>query len=84
MEKVLEILNGDKLERLIRLRNECPVGHGFKGVSKEEIEDIYSSPMEVIKDLIKVCDLLDLEIMINKYDDINEMVIQMIGSKKNH
>lgn len=41
MEKVVEILNNDRLESLIRLRNESPVGHGFKGISKEEIENIY-------------------------------------------
>ncbi|MGL5692991.1 MAG: hypothetical protein ACRCXA_02880, partial [Peptostreptococcaceae bacterium] len=44
MEKVLEILNGEKLENLIRLRNDSLVGHGFKGVSKEDIEYIYGNP----------------------------------------
>ena len=62
MEKVLEILNGDKLENLIKLRNDSPVGHGFKGVSREDIEYIYGNPMEVTKDLVKACELLDLGI----------------------
>ena len=84
MEKVVEILNNDRLESLIRLRNESPVGHGFKGISKEEIENIYGSPMEVMRDLVKACELLDLGISSNKYDDINEMAVHMIGSYENH
>ena len=79
MEKVLEILNSDRLENLIKLRNDSPVGHGFRGVSREEIEEIYSNPMQIMQDLVKVCDLLDLEINTNKYDDINEMIVYMIG-----
>ncbi|MGL4802841.1 MAG: hypothetical protein ACRC18_11310 [Cetobacterium sp.] len=83
MDKVLEILNNERLENLIRMRNDSPVGHGFRGVSKEEIEEIYSNPMEVMQDLVKVCELLDLEIKTNKYDNINEMVIYMIGNTNN-
>jgi len=79
MEKVLEILNHDKLENLIHLRNECPVGHGFRGVSKEDIEQIYGEPLEVVQDFIKVCELLDLEIKTNKYDIINDIIIELIG-----
>ncbi|MEG0843201.1 MAG: hypothetical protein RRZ84_04420 [Romboutsia sp.] len=84
MEKVMEILNGERLENLIKLRNDSPVGHGFKGVSKEDIEEIYSNPIEVTKDLVKVCELLDLGINMNKYDDINEIAIQLIGSYTNY
>lgn len=84
MEKVMEILNGERLENLIKLRNDSPVGHGFKGVSKEDIEQIYGNPMEVTKDLVKVCELLDLGINMNKYDYINEIAIQLIGSYTNY
>ncbi|RDY24100.1 hypothetical protein CHF27_004595 [Romboutsia maritimum] len=80
MEKVMEILDSERLENLIRLRNESPVGHGFRGVSKEEIEDMYGNPMEVTKDLVKACELLDLGITMNKYDSINDIAIQLIGS----
>ena len=81
MEKVVEILNNDRLETLIRMRNESTVGHGFKGVSKEEIENIYGNPMEVLRDLVKACELLDLGISSNKYDNINEMVIHIRSPK---
>ena len=50
----------------------------------EWIENIYGSPMEVMRDLVKACELLDLGISSNKYDDINEMAVHMIGSYENH
>ena len=83
MDKVIEILNGEKLENLIKLRNDSLVGHGFKGVSKEDIEYIYGDPMEVTKDLVKACELLDLGINIDKYDQINEIAIRLIGNYTN-
>lgn len=79
MDKVLEILNGEKLENLIKLRNESPVGHGFRGVSKEDIEDIYGSPMEVVHDLIKACELLDLGVNTKKYEHINDIIIELLS-----
>ncbi len=84
MDRVLEILNGEKLENLIKLRNDSLIGHGFKGVSKEDIEYIYGNPMEVTKDLVKACELLDLGINIDKYDHINEIAIQLIGNYSNY
>ena len=84
MEKVVDILNGERLENLIKIRHESPVGHGFKGVSKEDIEELYGNPMEVVQDLVKACELLDLGIKMDKYDNINEMAIQMIGSYTNY
>lgn len=79
LDKVLEILNSQKLENLIKLRNESPVGHGFKGVSREDIEYIYGSPMEVIQDLIKACEMLDLGINTSKYEDINDIIIELLS-----
>ncbi|EQK48242.1 MULTISPECIES: hypothetical protein [Paraclostridium] len=84
MDRVLEILNSEKLENLIRLRNESPVGHGFRGVSKEDIEKIYGSPMEVVYDLIKACELLDLGINTKKYEHINDIVIELLSKYVEH
>lgn len=79
MDRVLEILNSEKLENLIKLRNDSPVGHGFKGISKSDIENIYGQPINVIEDFIKACELLDLEMKIYKYDDINNIIIDLIS-----
>ena len=39
--------------------------------------------MEVTKDLVKACELLDLGINIDKYDQINEIAIRLIGNYTN-
>ena len=48
-------------------------------VSREDIESIYGSPMEVIQDLIKACEMLDLGINTTKYDDINDIIIELLS-----
>ena len=83
MENALNIINNSKLENLMKLRNDSPIGHGFKGVSREEIESVYANPLEVMKDLVNACELLDLEIEEEKYDNINEILIHMMGRKEN-
>ncbi|SHH28276.1 hypothetical protein [Tepidibacter thalassicus] len=79
LSRALEILNSEKLEKLIKLRNDCPVGHGFKGVSKEDIESIYGKPFEVVDDFISACEYLDFDIKFDKYDDINNMIIDLMS-----
>ncbi|MCT4585752.1 MAG: hypothetical protein N4A54_12570 [Peptostreptococcaceae bacterium] len=78
IRNVLAILNSDKMESLMRLRHESPVGHGFKGVSKQDIEQVYDSPKEVINDFVKVCGYLDIDIKHNKYDNINESIKDLL------
>ncbi|KXZ39280.1 hypothetical protein SAMN05661008_01001 [Alkalithermobacter thermoalcaliphilus JW-YL-7 = DSM 7308] len=82
IQSVLNILNSDKMEKLIKLRHDSPVGHGFKGVSRVDIEEIYVDGYEVIKDFLKVCEYLDLKTKINKYDDINKIIVDLISKYK--
>lgn len=79
MDRILEVLNNEKLENLIKLRNDSPVGHGFKGISKADIEYIYGEPFKVVEDFIKAFEFLDLEIRIHKYDEINNIIIDLIS-----
>lgn len=74
IRSIMEILNSYEMEGLINLRNESPVGHGFRGISRQDIEKNYGDPVFVVRDFIRVCELLDLEIKINKYDSINETI----------
>lgn len=78
IKNVMTILNSYELEGLINLRHESPVGHGFRGVSRQDIEMVYGNPVYVMKDFIKVCEILDLEIKVNKYDSINETIKTLI------
>jgi hypothetical protein len=78
IESAMEILLQEKLEKLLRLRNDSPVGHGFKGVSKEDIEQMYDDPLKVIDDMVKACELMGININLNKYDKINKISMQLI------
>ena len=78
IDKVLEILNGEKLENLVKLRNDSPVGHGFNGISKGDIEVIYGNSNEMMHDFLKVFECLDLDIKINKYDEINKLILELM------
>ena len=77
-QNLIENYNGNKKKKMARTNKHIHI------ISKEEIETIYGSPMEVMRDLVKACELLDLGISSNKYDDINEMAVHMIGSYENH
>ena len=52
--------------------------------TQEIIEVIKGLSVLELNDLVKACELLDLGISSNKYDDINEMAVHMIGSYENH
>ena len=54
------------------------------GISNEVFDIIYVCTLLVMRDLVNACELLDLVISSNKYDDINEMAVHMIGSYENH
>jgi len=76
--KVLEILNSDKMDKIIELRNDCISGHGFKGVNKEVLENIYGDPFDIINDFIFVLKKMDVKIVKISYDKINSYMINQI------
>ncbi len=72
--EALKIINSEKMNNLIELRNDSIVGHGFVGVSVDEIYRRYGNPYNVIDDF-KVClQLNDLKVERNKYTRINEFI----------
>lgn len=77
-KEILSILNSKEMEGLIQLRHECPVGHGFKGVSKQDIQSIYGEPPEVIKDFVRVCTLLNLKVKIDRHDEMNRLIEELV------
>ncbi len=77
-KEIISILNSKEMENLIKLRHECPVGHGFKGVSRQDIQEIYGEPQEVMKDFVRVCTLLDLKIKIDRHDDMNRLIEELV------
>jgi len=72
--EIVKILNSEKMTDLIELRNNSIVGHGFKGVSREDIAKIYGNPYNVIDDFVHCLKLLNLNIEKDKYRKINEFI----------
>lgn len=80
--EVLKIMNADKMNNLIELRNSSIVGHGFVGVSVDEIYRLYGNPYNVIDDF-KVClQLNDLKVERHKYIGINDFIRQELDVMK--
>lgn len=72
--EVLKIINSEKMNNLIELRNGSIVGHGFVGVSADEIYRLYGNPYNVIDDFRVCLQLNDLKVERKKYIQINEFI----------
>jgi len=72
--EVVRILNSDKLNELIEVRNESIVGHGFMGVSADEIYKVYGNPYNVLDDFRTCLELLDIRLNRYKYSNINDLI----------
>lgn len=72
--EVLKILNCEKMNELIEVRNESIVGHGFIGVSIDEIYKVYGNPYNVLDDFRTCLDLLDIRLNRYKYSNINLLI----------
>jgi len=72
--EITRILNAPKMDELIELRNGSIVGHGFTGVSIDDIYRVYGNPYNVLDDF-REC-LLKLDIRLNryKYSIINDFI----------
>lgn len=71
---VARILNSDKMNELIELRNSSIVGHGFMGVSIDDIYKAYGNPYNVLDDFKACFAHLDIKLNRYKYSQINDMI----------
>lgn len=76
--EVEKILNSDHLSGLIELRNDSIVGHGFKGVSLEDIHRYYGDPYHVLDDFSTCLKKLDVNLKRFKYSEINTFIYSML------
>ncbi|MBI9013550.1 MAG: hypothetical protein JEZ08_15055 [Clostridiales bacterium] len=72
--EIEKILNSDHMNSLIELRNDSIVGHGFKGVSVDDIYRFYGNPYNVLDDFDKCLKKLDIKLFRYKYSIINEYI----------
>lgn len=71
---IVRLLNSEKMTSLIELRNSSIVGHGFIGVSREDISRAYGNPYNIIDDYKFCLKLLDINVESYKYSRINDYV----------
>lgn len=76
--RVIKILNSEKMNQLIELRHESLIGHGFRGVSEEEIKRVYGNPYMVLDDFRECLELLDIDILRYKYSMINNFILEVL------
>ncbi|WP_432665746.1 hypothetical protein R9X47_05585 [Wukongibacter baidiensis] len=71
---IVRLLNSEKMTSLIELRNSSIVGHGFRGVSREDITRAYGNPYNIIDDFKSCLNLLDIKVESYKYSTINDFI----------
>lgn len=76
--EIIRILNSDKMNNLIELRNESIVGHGFIGISIDDIYRTYGNPYNVLDDFRVCLTNLDIRVMRFKYSNINQLIVEQL------
>lgn len=80
-ERVIKVLSSEKMNQLIELRHESLIGHGFKGVSIDEIQRVYGNPYCVLDDFRECLELLEVDIYRYKYSFLNKYIITLLESE---
>jgi hypothetical protein len=75
---IIHMLNSEKMNQLIELRHESLIGHGFRGVSYEEIQRVYGNPYAVLDDFRECLYLLDVDVLRYKYAMVNDFIIELL------
>jgi hypothetical protein len=78
IKEVSKMLTNEKLNNLIELRNSSIVGHGFLGVSIDDIYKAYGNPENVLHDFVKCLDILGFVIIDDKYRKINHLMYELL------
>ena len=78
INQVSRMLTNEKLNNLIELRNSSIVGHGFLGVSIDDIYKVYGNPDNVINDFNKCLEILGFKIINDKYRKINHLMCELL------
>lgn len=76
--EVDKLLTTQKMHDLIELRHASIIGHGFAGVSIDDIYKIYGNPYHVIDDFEDCLDFLEIKLFKYKYATLNELLIRLI------
>jgi len=78
INEVSKILTNEKLKNLVELRNSSIVGHGFIGVSIDDIYSVYGNPESVIDDFLECLDKLGFVTINDKYKKLNHLMSKLL------
>lgn len=79
---VIQILNAEKMNELMELRNACIAGHGFRGISKKDIVGIYGNTEQILDDYERVLSKIEIHVQRGKYEELNTYILDMISNDK--
>ncbi len=74
MDVIKRVLN-ENMHKLINLRHNSIIGHGFFSVGYDDIVEAYADPHDIIYDLKSILDTIGLELYEQKYDIINGIIL---------
>lgn len=75
---VLKTMNTPEMNQLIELRHDSLIGHGFKGISVEEIQKVYGDPYHVLDDFRSCIQALHISVFRYKYTVINDFILEWL------
>ncbi|WP_300298746.1 hypothetical protein [Anaerosolibacter sp.] len=80
--QLIHLINSDKMNALMDLRNASIAGHGFKGIERKDLIMIYGSIDQIIEDFVKVFSEINVHLQRNKYDRLNRYILEMMAKNK--
>lgn len=78
VDPIIKLMNSEKMNQLIELRHNSLIGHGFKGVSAEEIQRVYGNPYNVLDDFRTCLISLGIEVQRYKYSIVNKLILELL------
>ncbi len=75
VKRLMEILDSKKMLDLMNLRNASIIGHGFVGISQQDIEKCYGDIDDLLYEFKMCAGFLGLDLDYQKYDKWNNAVI---------
>lgn len=83
-EQIISRMNSREMDRLIQLRHESPIGHGFRGVGLPDILRAYGDPYAVLEDFKACMRILGTRDEPYKYSKINCIILNLFDRDQPH
>lgn len=75
---VIKVMNTNEMNQLIELRHDSIIGHGFRGVSYDDVVATYGDPYSVLDDFRDCIQKLGIDLYRYKYSDMNTLIMQWL------